>query len=181
MQQQQQQQQLHPALSYNEQDLEEAERFKTAGNTFMQNKEYARAVESYSTALRLLPAGPTSHVFYANRAAALLSMKQFRDAATDAERSIALRADYGKGYARLGLAKFFLGDYDGAVDEYTISLSHDPENASSKAYLAKARAKGGAERTKNLQRVGSELENDQRKAEKFKSMGNSYMVGKVRL
>jgi len=176
--QQQQQQQLHPALSYNEQDLEEAERFKAAGNTFMQNKEYARAVESYSTALRLLPAGPTSHVFYANRAAALLSMKRFRDAAADAERSIALRTDYGKGYARLGLAKFFLEDYDGAMDAYTISLSHDPENASSKAYLAKARAKGGAGRTKNSQRAGRELEADQREAEKLKSAGNSYMSGK---
>jgi hypothetical protein len=40
-------------------------------------------------ALRLSPAGPQSHVYFSNRAAALLSMKKFHEAIEDSERSLA--------------------------------------------------------------------------------------------
>mmetsp|Transcript_12500 Transcript_12500/g.14300 ORF Transcript_12500/g.14300 Transcript_12500/m.14300 type:complete len:389 (+) Transcript_12500:1066-2232(+) len=129
-----------PVLSpaHNAIDLEEAERLKSQGNLHMQKKSYQDAIDAYTTALKLSPSGPQSHVYFSNRAAALLSMKKFKDAILDSERSLALKPDYGKAHARLGLAHFLLGDYRQAMEAYTVSLKYDPDNKSSKNYLEKA-------------------------------------------
>ena len=37
--------------------------------------------------------------------------------------------------------RFFLQNYEGAIEAYTEALKYDPENAASKSYLAKAKAK----------------------------------------
>lgn len=119
-------------------DVEGAERAKAEGNIFMQKKLYPQAVEAYTQALKISPNGPHSHVYFSNRAAALLSMKKFGDAILDSERSLALRPDYGKAHARLGLAHFLCGNYRQSMEAYTVSLKYDPHNASSKSYLEKA-------------------------------------------
>lgn len=119
-------------------DVEQAEQFKAEGNVFMQKKLYPQAVQSYTQALKLSPGGPHSHVYFSNRAAALLSMKKFPDAILDSERSLALKPDYGKAHARLGLAHFLCGNYRQSMEAYTVSLKYDPNNASSKSYLEKA-------------------------------------------
>lgn len=124
--------------SHNAIDLDEAERLKSLGNVHMQKKEYEDASDAYTAALKLSPAGPQSHVYFSNRAASLLSMKKFQEAILDSERSLALKPDYGKAHARLGLAHFLLGDYRKAMEAYTVSLKYDPENKSSKNYLEKA-------------------------------------------
>lgn len=128
-------------------DLEQAERSKAEGNVFMQKKMYPQAVQSYTHALKISPNGPSSHVYFSNRAAALLSMKKFGEAILDSERSLALKPDYGKAHARLGLAHFLSGNYRQAMEAYTVSLKYDPNNASSKSYLEKAAkrlAEGGS-------------------------------------
>lgn len=119
-------------------DIEEAERFKNTGNTHMQNRDFESAVEAYTTALRICPAGITSHVYFCNRAAALLSLKKYNEAVMDAERSLALKPDYGKAHARLGLAQYVQGEYRLAVDSYTQALKYEPDNKTSKSYLEKA-------------------------------------------
>jgi tetratricopeptide (TPR) repeat protein len=132
----------HPA------DLEEAEVMKNAGNSHMQKKEYELAADAYTKALQLSPTGPHSHVYYSNRAAALVSMKRFTEAVQDSERSLALKPDYGKAHARLGLAHFLMGNYRPAVEAYTVALKYEPGNTSSKNYLEKAAkrlAESGAE------------------------------------
>lgn len=40
-------------------------------------QEFNRAYNAYSAALKLSPVGPSSHVFLSNRAAALLSLRQY--------------------------------------------------------------------------------------------------------
>ena len=128
-------------------DIEGAERAKADGNVFMQKKLYPQAVQSYTQALKISPNGPHSHVYFSNRAAALLSMKKFGDAILDSERSLALKPDYGKAHARLGLAHFLSGNYRQSMEAYTVSLKYDPNNASSKSYLEKAAkrfAEGGS-------------------------------------
>ena len=102
--------------TFNQTDLDEAERLKSAGNAHMQKKEYEQAVDAYTSALKLCPSGPSSHVYFSNRAAALLSMKSFEEATRDSERSLALKPDYAKAHARLGLAQFLLGLFDDAVE-----------------------------------------------------------------
>jgi len=119
----------------------EAEAFKSSGNAHMQKKEYDDALDCYTQALRLCPNGPQSHVYFSNRAAALLSMKMFDQAILDSERALSLAPTYGKAHARLGLAHFLLGDYRRAMEAYTVALKYEPDNKSSKSYLEKAAKK----------------------------------------
>mmetsp|Transcript_6084 Transcript_6084/g.9662 ORF Transcript_6084/g.9662 Transcript_6084/m.9662 type:complete len:624 (-) Transcript_6084:150-2021(-) len=172
-------------------DLDEAERLKSAGNTYMQNKEYEEAAASYTGALKLSPAGPQSHVYYSNRAAAQLSMKKFEEAVLDSERSLALKPDYGKAHSRLGLAYFLLGKYLQAIEAYTVSLKYDPDSISSKNYLEKAKKRYASKKNETDQEEAPssfsmvrELEKssqgdirlDQKEAENFKEKGNACMA-----
>lgn len=104
-------------------------------------QEYTRAYNAYSAALQLSPVGPSSHVFLSNRAAALLSLKRYNAAATDARRAIALAPTFGKAHARLGQALYFLKDYAGAVAAYEDAIRFQPENEVTQTYLEKAKKK----------------------------------------
>jgi tetratricopeptide (TPR) repeat protein len=104
-------------------------------------QEYTRAYNAYSAALQLSPVGPSSHVFLSNRSAALLSLKRYSAAATDARRAIALAPTFGKAHARLGQSLYFLKDYDGAVAAYEDAIHYEPDNPITKTYLEKARTK----------------------------------------
>jgi len=119
----------------------EAESLKSQGNAHMQKKKYKAALECYTQSLKLCPSGPQSHVYFSNRAAALLSMKMFDQAILDSERALSLAPTYGKAHARLGLAHFLLGDYRRAMEAYTVALKYEPDNRSSKSYLEKAAKK----------------------------------------
>ena len=85
--------------------------------------------------------GPSSHVFLSNRAAALLSLKRYSAAATDARRAVALAPTFGKAHARLGQALYFLKDYAGAVAAYEDAIQYEPDNQVTLTYLEKAKAK----------------------------------------
>lgn len=173
-------------------DLAEAERLKGEGNTYMQRKQYQKAADAYTAALKMSPSGPQSHVYYSNRAAALVSLKQFEKAILDSERSLALQPEYGKAHARLGLAHFLMGNYRQAMEAYTVSLKYE-DNASSRAYLEKAAKKlaeeAGASKqhrktASNSFSVVSEWEkernvpNNAKEAEKAKVLGNAHMANK---
>lgn len=179
--------------STSHEDLQEAERLKNVGNAHMQQKDYQSASQAYTQALRLSPAGPNSHVYFSNRAAALLSMKKFKEAIGDSERSLALKPDYGKAHARLGLAHFLLGDYRQALEAYKIALKHEPDNKSSRSYLEKAQKR--LAKQDDHQTIGasfsvvSEWDKSQRgagtsvappdyqkEAEKLKVLGNQLMA-----
>ena len=85
--------------------------------------------------------GPSSHVFLSNRAAALLSLKRYSAAATDARRAVALAPTFGKAHARLGQALYFLKDYAGAVTAYEDAIQYEPDNQVTQTYLEKAKTK----------------------------------------
>jgi len=142
----QQQQKQHHSDSYtsgnkNQDDFREAEKFKVRGNSHMANRKYELAMQAYARAIELCPNGPQSHVYYSNRAAALCYVERYAEAQADSLQSLALNPNYGKAHARLGLSRFFLKDYAGAVQAYTAALQYDPDNAASKSYLEKAKAK----------------------------------------
>lgn len=138
-------------------DFETAERLKGYGNSAMQKKKYEKAKNYYTKALELLPSGPTSHVYFSNRAAALLSMRNFNEAVWDAERSLALKPDYAKAHARLGLAHFLLENYQDAVDSYTLAVEYDPSNQTSQSYLEKSKKKLAAAETSKQNQVPKQL------------------------
>jgi tetratricopeptide (TPR) repeat protein len=85
--------------------------------------------------------GPSSHVFLSNRSAALLSLKRYSAAATDARRAIALAPTFGKAHARLGQSLYFLKDYEGAVVAYEDAIHYEPDNPITRTYLEKAKTK----------------------------------------
>jgi tetratricopeptide (TPR) repeat protein len=89
----------------------------------------------------LSPVGPSSHVFLSNRAAALLSLKRYAAAATDAKRAVALAPTFGKAHARLGQALYFQKDYAGAVLAYEDAIQYEPDNLVTQTYLEKAKTK----------------------------------------
>lgn len=104
-------------------------------------QEYNKAYNAYSAALQLSPVGPSSHVFLSNRSAALLSLKRYSAAATDAKRAIALAPTFGKAHARLGQSLYFLKDYEGAVSAYEDAITYEPDNPVTATYLEKAKLK----------------------------------------
>jgi tetratricopeptide (TPR) repeat protein len=132
---------VQPAMPSQKVAHESAEKHKNKGNSFMANREYQQALESYTSALEFSPNGPQSHVYYSNRAAALCYLERYQEAAQDSERALGLKPNYGKAHARLGLSRYFLNDYEGAAVAYTAALRYDPDNAASKSYLAKAKQK----------------------------------------
>ena len=76
--------------------LEEANRLKVNGNKAIARTQYSEAIKLFSNALRLAPAGPQSHVYIINRAAALCSLVRYEEAELDAERALALYPEFGK-------------------------------------------------------------------------------------
>ncbi|KAL3904438.1 MAG: hypothetical protein SGILL_010068, partial [Bacillariaceae sp.] len=156
-QQQQQQSEGDEALLDLEQLEElhhEAERMKALGNKHMAAQEYTRAYNAYSAALQLSPVGPSSHVFLSNRSAALLSLKRYSAAATDARRAIALAPTFGKAHARLGQSLYFLKDYENAVAAHEAAIHYEPDNPITKTYLEKARSKWQRQKDKALKNAG---------------------------
>ena len=96
----------------------QAEEKKVLGNAAMAAKEYGEAIRCYSEALELSAAGPSSHIYYSNRAAAHCFFENYERAAEDCEAAIRLRVDFAKAYSRLGLCNFYLGRHKESVAAY---------------------------------------------------------------
>ena len=60
---------------------------------------------------------------------------QYRDALREANTCIELAPDWPKGYTRKGLASYYLGSFDTALEAYTKALELDPENSQLKEKL----------------------------------------------
>ncbi|KAL3763773.1 hypothetical protein ACHAW5_000346 [Stephanodiscus triporus] len=131
---------------------QEAERLNSLGNSLMKQKQFQDALDTYTLAVNLAPAGPRSHVYYSNRSAAYLSLNMNEHSIRDCERSIALIKPteggeggggeyYSKAHSRLGLAYFACGRYREAVDAYEKSLEMEPNNKWTRDHLEKAMAR----------------------------------------
>ena len=68
-------------------------------------------------------------MLHSNRSAAHAGAERWSDALRDAERTIELKSDWGKGYGRKGAALFGAGDLEGAREAYAAGLALEPENA----------------------------------------------------
>jgi len=118
-----------------------AEQKKQEGNTAIANKDYHGAVRSYTEALELSSQGPNSHIYFTNRAAAYCYLKDYANAVTDCEKAVLLDPLYVKAYTRLGLANFFMENYEKAVDAYQRAVDLEPDNKTHKDSLRQAKAK----------------------------------------
>ncbi|KAJ5587779.1 Small glutamine-rich tetratricopeptide repeat-containing protein 2 [Penicillium hispanicum] len=93
----------------------ESDKLKSEGNALMGRKDYNGAIEKYTSALQIAPANP---IYLSNRAAAYSALGQPEKAAEDAELATAVDPKYSKGWSRLGLARFDMGDFHAAKEAY---------------------------------------------------------------
>ena len=92
---------------------------------------------------------PTNHVFYSNRSAAYAGLGDYENALADAERTVAYKPDWSKGYSRKGAALYGLKRFNDAVESYEAGLKIDPGSEILRSGLddvkkAKARNERGA-------------------------------------
>ncbi|KAL1917433.1 uncharacterized protein VTP21DRAFT_3826 [Calcarisporiella thermophila] len=109
-----------------------AEEFKNKGNQAFLAKNYEVAIEHFTKAIEL---DPTNHVLYSNRSASYASLKQYERALEDAEKTVSLKQDWGKGYSRKGAALHGLNRLAEARLAYREGLKHEPNNPQLKKAL----------------------------------------------
>ncbi|KAL1559750.1 Hsp70-Hsp90 organizing protein 2 [Salvia divinorum] len=114
-----------------------ADEAKAKGNAAFSSGNFTDAIRHFTDAIIL---APSNHVLYSNRSAAYASLNQFSEALSDAEKTVELKADWGKGYSRLGAAHIGLQSYNDAVSAYRKGLEIDPNNEALKSGLADAEA-----------------------------------------
>ncbi|SCU80946.1 LADA_0B10374g1_1 [Lachancea dasiensis] len=103
-----------------------AEGLKLEGNKAMAAKDFELAIQKYSEAIQSLP---SNAVYFANRAAAHSSLKNYSEAVQDAESAIKVNPSYSKGYSRLGFAQYALGKPEEALDAYKKVLDIEGDKA----------------------------------------------------
>ena len=106
-------------------DPAKAEIAREEGNELFKQQKYPEAVERYTEAIKR---DPEDHRVYSNRAACYTKLTAFNEALKDAEKCIALKPDFPKGYTRKGHVEFFTKQYDKALETYQLGLSKDPAN-----------------------------------------------------
>lgn len=111
---------------------------KDQGNAALASGKLEEAISLYSKALTL---DPDNHVLYSNRSAVFAKAGKYLEALQDAEKTVALKLDWGKGHSRKGAALVYLGRYDDAMRAYENGLKHDPNNEQLQEGLQEVRAK----------------------------------------
>ncbi len=119
---------------------EQAERHKRDGNAALEAGKYALAAERYSRAIEI---DPSCAVYFSNRAHARVCMRDFAAALVDADRAVALRPEWPKGYVRRGAAHMGLGQHAEAEKEYARAIELEPTSSQLHSLLAEARDAAG--------------------------------------
>lgn len=105
-------------------DAEAAEAHKADGNRFFKQKDYARAIAEYTSAIQLMPDEPT---YLSNRAAAFMSDGQYESALEDCQRAVDLDPHNPKYLLRLARIYTSLGRPEEAIT--TFGRIHPPPSA----------------------------------------------------
>ena len=126
--------------------MSSVDELKAEGNKAFTAKNYARAIELYTDAIDM---DPTNHTLYSNRSGAYCGSKKYAQAAADARKVIELKADWPRGYTRLGAALQGQEDWEGAIDAFKKALELDPNNAGAKEDLATCQSMLQQEQSQN--------------------------------
>ncbi|KNC99703.1 uncharacterized protein SPPG_05083 [Spizellomyces punctatus DAOM BR117] len=109
-----------------------AEAVKARANDFYKKAEYREAADLYTEAIDIRP---TTGMYYANRAAALMMLRRYSDALKDCKRAIELDIDNVKAYLRASKCQLHLGQLEDAdrmlrqVKVHIKGKSHLQDNA----------------------------------------------------
>jgi len=140
-----------------------AEELKNEGNALFTSGNSLGALAKFSEAIDL---DPKNHVLFSNRSGANLKLLRTRDAVADAERCTQLKADWPKGWSRLGAALLADKQALAAVGAYRTGLKLDPANEALVQGLALADpvAKAEEEAAKKAQKEKSAAEDAEEEA-----------------
>lgn len=105
--------------------LEDIEKYKCGGNDAFKAGSFAEAIKLYTKAIEL---SPDSHVLYSNRSGALAALGKYEQALADAERCVALSADWCKGHTRKASALHGLKRYLDAIISYDLAIKYEENN-----------------------------------------------------
>ncbi|KAL6214975.1 hypothetical protein ACLB2K_014407 [Fragaria x ananassa] len=86
----------------------------SVGNKAMESKQYTKAIALYDCAIAFCE---NNAVYHCNRAAAYIEIHKHNEAMRDCLKSIEIDPNYSKGYTRLGVAYYALGNYRAAIDK----------------------------------------------------------------
>jgi tetratricopeptide (TPR) repeat protein len=125
----------------------QAEKKKEQANALYKGGKFAEAIEAYTEAIVL---DKMNHVYWSNRSACYLTMKENRQALLDAEVCRRLKPDWPKGCYRLAAARLALGLYEDAAVAAFEGCKLDNSNEELKAIMQKAVKKGKEEHQKKL-------------------------------
>ncbi|XP_038682418.1 outer envelope protein 64, mitochondrial isoform X2 [Tripterygium wilfordii] len=106
-------------------NMDASELLKEKGNAAFKGKQWNKAVNYYSEAIKLNEINAT---YYGNRAAAYLELACFREAEEDCNRAISLDKKYVKAYLRRGTARESLLHYKEAIEDFKHALVLEPQN-----------------------------------------------------
>jgi len=126
----------------------EAHAIKNEGNNAFKNKEYAKAVELYSQAIRK---HGSDEMYWSNRCACYLSLNLPADALLDAEVCRFLKPDWPKGCYRLGQARMACGMFEDAAVAAFEGMKLDNNNAELKKLTQEAVKRGKEDHQRKLQ------------------------------
>ncbi|KAJ1492208.1 hypothetical protein T484DRAFT_1931603 [Baffinella frigidus] len=101
-----------------------AEELKAKGNDAFKGKRYRDAVDFYTRAISA--GGLLNHVLFSNRCACFVALEEYDSALIDANKCVALKPDWGKGYGRQGEVHLAKGDLDKAEAAYKKGLTVEP-------------------------------------------------------
>lgn len=106
-------------------------------------------------------------MLHSNRSAAYAKAGNYEQALEDAEKTVSLKPDWGKGYSRKGSALAYLGRYDASIKAYETGLQLDPTNAQLKSGLEEvcAQKQAAAANPFNVPDLFVKLANDPRTKE----------------
>ncbi|XP_017878054.1 stress-induced-phosphoprotein 1 [Ceratina calcarata] len=117
--------------------MDQVNELKQKGNTALQEGRCEEAIKHYTEAIAL---DKCNHVLYSNRSAAYAKAEKYQQALEDAEKTVILKPDWGKGYSRMGSALAYLGRIQESIKAYETGLKYEPNNAQLKSGLAEVKA-----------------------------------------
>jgi DnaJ family protein C protein 7 len=122
------------------------EEAKEKGNTAFKANNYEDAVKYYTEGIEQDPKNKNLvSQMYANRAAAKMKMKDYKDALNDCDKAIQFNENYAKAYLRRGEIRMELGEFEDAKKDFNQCQQLDPSlNARQRIKDAELEAKKAA-------------------------------------
>lgn len=106
-------------------DMDASELLKEKGNAAFKGKQWNKAVNFYTEAIKLNDSNAT---FFCNRAAAYLELGSYQQAEADCNQAVLLDKKNVKAYLRRGTAREMLVSYKEAAQDFKHALVLEPQN-----------------------------------------------------